>query len=141
MPYFGKAQIASEQFKSVLHDTMIDAELKQEVIAHQGGVKQCTVSQWVDPLSDRHLPAFEMLLLDEKIVVPLSNLFIKRFGKMIVNTQFVERKNGTILDEVLEIGKIEGRLVDLIDSMDKKRINELCEALEHVVLRLRQEAL
>ena len=135
-----KAQETADKFKGVLNDLQIDERLKQDVLAHDGGVKQNTISQWFSPESDRHLPAFQLLLQSEKIVLPLCRMFLDRFNKTIVTNSGVSKKNGTILDEVLEIGKIEGRLAELITMNDKKRVREYAEALELIVNQLKAES-
>jgi len=138
--YFGKAKTASEEFKSILNDLIIDAEIKQEVIAHQGGVKQCTVSQWMDPLSERHIPAFQLLLQDEKIVVPICRLILERFNKSIVTNVKALKVNGSIDDNLLQMDILQGELIKIKDKSPKEII-KWCNEIEVELATIKAEAL
>jgi hypothetical protein len=134
-----KAQETANKFKGVLNDLQVDEHLKQDVLAHDGGVKQNTISQWFSPESDRHLPAFQLLLQSEKIVVPLCRMFLERFNKSIVTNRKALKVNGTMDDNLLTIDIIQGEIIKLRNG-DPVKVIKYCEQLEIEVATIKAEA-
>lgn len=136
--YYGKAQIYGEQFKALVNDAIIDAQQKQESIAFNGGVNQSTVSQWLDPISDRHMPAFQLFLQNEAIVLPVIRKAADRFN-LSLTPKTAASSNGSIVDEVLDLGRVEAAFADLINQNDKKKFAVQLDRLKSIVARLEAE--
>lgn len=133
-----KAQDTADKFKAKLNDILIDAHLKQEVIAHTGGVKQCTVSQWFAPDSDRNLPAFELMLLPKEIVLPICTAAVARFGKKLVENEFDLPTDGSVDDNLLNIDMIQGDLIRK-KGKDPRAALRFCEDLIREALIMKRE--
>ncbi|MFZ2190016.1 MAG: hypothetical protein WAV48_04510 [Candidatus Magasanikiibacteriota bacterium] len=138
MQYSIKAQETADQLKALLNDILIDAHLKQEIIAHQGGVKQCTVSQWFNPESDRNFPAFQLFLQPASLVLPICNSAISRFGKKIVENEFDLPTNGAVDDNLLNIDMIQGDLIRKKEK-DPKAALRYCDDLIREAMIMKRE--
>ena len=138
--YYGPAQEQAEHFKALLNDIVIETGIKQTAFAYDGKGKQNTVSQWLDPISERHLPAFELFLLPESIVVPICTEILTRFKKSIVTNVPAAVKNGTVLDEVIDIVQLNSRLSEQVGKMDKKQLLMLADQFNGISQRLYTEA-
>lgn len=129
MPYYDKAQEAAERFVMLLHDALLDIpNSKQEQIAIDGSVKHNTVSQWLNPQNDRHFPAFQLLLQQEGIVLPLCKEFVKRFGFKIVPEEGGLKTDGDVNDQLLNIDVIQAEIIKLKDKNPKAAM-KFCEDL------------
>jgi hypothetical protein len=126
--YYGKAQETADRFKALLNDLIIDASLKQETLAYHGSIKQNTVSQWIDPQSDRHLPAFQLLLLPSEIAVPICSEVLRRFGKIVAENVFDLPTDGHVDDNLLNIDMIQGDIIRKKEK-DPKGALKFCDDL------------
>lgn len=138
--YYGIAQERAEQFKALLNDIVIETGLKESAIAYDGKVKQNTVSQWLGPTSERHLPAFQLFLLSESIVVPICREILARFNKSIVTNVPASSKNGSVLDEVIDTVQLNSRLSEQVGRMDRIQIIKLADEFHGISQRLYTEA-
>jgi hypothetical protein len=136
--YYGKAQETADHVKSILRDMIIDANLKQDVLANYGYVKQNTISQWLDPLSERHFPAFQLLLQPEEIVVPICREAVKRFGKTIGDNVFDLPTNGRTDDNIIKIDEIQGYIIRKRET-DPKGALKYCDELIREAQTLKRE--
>jgi hypothetical protein len=140
MPYYEKAQRTADEFKSVLNDTIIDSNLKQETLGHYGFVHQNTISQWLNPELDRHMPAFQFFMQPKEIVLPLCEKIVERFGKQITTIPKGLKTDGSFDDNLLNMNVLEGELTKVKDT-DTKKVLEWCSKLELELATIRAEAL
>jgi hypothetical protein len=139
MQLYDKAKSASEKFDLLIHEVLLDIpDLKQETMAIDGGVKQNAISQWLNHENGRQFPAYQLLIQQEAIVVPLCKEFVKRFGKKIVDEEFNLPINGRVEDNLLNIDVIQAEIIKLMDN-DPKKAAKFCDALELQVKTTRKE--
>ncbi len=140
MPYYEKAQRTADEFKSLLNDIIIDSNLKQETLGHFGCINQNTISQWLNPELDRHMPAFQLLMQPKEIVLPLCERIVQRFGKQIATLPEGIKTDGSLDDNLLNMNVLEGELTKVKDS-DPKKVLEWAAKLEIELATIKAEAL
>lgn len=140
MAYYEKAQKTADQFKALLNDTIIDSNLKQETLAHYGCVNQNTISQWLNPELDRHIPFFQAMLQPKEIVIPICERIVERFGKQITTIPGNLKTDGSFDDNLLNMNVLEGELTKVKDT-DPKKVLEWAAKLEIELATIKAEAL
>jgi DNA-binding IclR family transcriptional regulator len=103
-----KARRSAEDFKNRLLEIAEISKEKQEAIASTLGVSQSTVHSWLDPLTDRHMPAALIPLLPPQMATEIIQ-YLARLMEIRVN----DRLNGRIEDEVTDLTEATGEFVHL----------------------------
>jgi transposase-like protein len=110
-----KARRSAEDFKNRLLETAELSKEKQEAIASSLGVSQSTVHSWLDPISDRHIPAALIPLLPKQMASEMIQ-YLARLIDMRVNTHL----NGQIEDEVVDLSEATGEFIRLYRAKASK---------------------
>lgn len=138
-----KTSRLAEDFKACVLASMGDNKLTQQMLADAIGVDQATISRWFSYGGDLHFPACLTPMFSSDALRVLA-LDILRFqaqplGFMVADSLgSVGEVNGSLDDELLEIGRLEGKMIELKDK-SPRQVARLCDELERVVNRARLE--
>jgi hypothetical protein len=133
----------AEEFKATALATMAECAITQDMIADAIGVNRSTIARWFSYGGDLHFPAALTSMLSTKQLRPLA-LDIIRFqaqalGLNVVDGEWVDAYlDGSMDDELLEIGRLEGKMIELKDK-SPRQVSRLCDEMERIVNRLRLE--
>ncbi|MBW7887420.1 MAG: hypothetical protein H3C35_03540 [Bacteroidetes bacterium] len=140
--YGEKATRQSRDFKAVLHETIIEQEekVKQDSLAYYMNIQQSVISEYLNPDSQRNLPAFQLKNLPKEIRIPLINYLVEDLNIRTVNMVHVGKLNGQIDDEILLMAILEGELAKMKDEKPEK-LQKILDKMEEVIHKLRMELL
>jgi len=136
---------AASDFKARTWESIQDNHVKQEAVAGALSVEQSTVSRWMCPGGDYHLPAFAIPMLNEPCLLgfreDLLRWLVEKSGYTLGRRLKIQQLNGTVADETMELTEHLGKIAAQVNSghMDARRARHLIGLMRQTLDRAEVE--
>ena len=111
---------AAQDFRSRAWESIQDNHITQEAVAGALSVEQSTVSRWMSPGGDLHLPAFAIPMLNDECLVgfreDILRWIVEHSGYTLGRRVKIINLNGTVADEAMEITEHLGKIAQQVNS-------------------------
>lgn len=136
-----RIQRKGNEFKEFLTERQHEAELTQDAIASELSVKQNTISQYLNPKTDNHLPAFVLPMLPKPLALESLRFLAKDVECVVVpRAEIKGRTDGSLDDELLDIDVIQGDIIKLRKKNLQACMSKL-DQLASVIEKMRVEVM
>ncbi len=133
-----RIQRLANDFKQACIEAYHDSPFNQQAVADSCETTQESVSRWFSYTSDQHLPAFLISFLPKEIAVPILKFLANKFEYVLVARKPEMELDGRIEDELLEIDRLQGKIIEIREE-DPKKCRKLVDKLRGVVDRMDHE--
>lgn len=136
---------AAQDFRARTWESIQDNHITQEAVASALSVEQSTVSRWMSPGGDFHLPAFAIPMLNETSLLgfreDLVRWIVDHSGYTLGRRLKIQQLNGTIADEAMELTEHLGKIAQQVNSghMDARKARHVFGLMRQALDRAEAE--
>jgi hypothetical protein len=135
----------AQDFRVRTWESIQDNHITQEAVASALSVEQSTVSRWMSPGGDFHLPAFAIPMLNDTCLLgfreDLLRWLVEKSGYALGRRLNIQQLNGTVADETMELTEHLGKIAAQVNSgrMEPRKARHLIGLMRQTLDRAEAE--